>query len=245
MSQPVSPANTPTPNNMPGAAPQTTPPTQTQTTTAPPEKAPDAPANPAPATTTDPQGTEAPPTQQPGESNVDWKERARLWEERAKVKGVTQEALDKAAKWDEYQESQKTEDQKRREADAAKDRRIAELEQKATRETVARETGVPPRFLVGDNEAEMREAAEEFKKVAGTPATQPTSSAVPASVVTSTDKVEGPKQITSRDELAKMSPAETMKAYREGRLTQLGAAPGQGDLAKLQHATKAAATQGK
>lgn len=243
MSQPVSPDNQPTPNSMPGAAaPQTTP-QAPPAATAPPEKAPAAPAPPAPAATPPPAG-DSPPEQQPGESNVDWKERAKLWEDRAKVKGVTQEALDKAKQWDDYQETLKTAEQRQREADAAKDAEILELRQGRDRERVARETGVPPRFLVGKDEAEMRESAEEFQKVTGVTPSTPTSSAVPASVVTSTDKVEGPTQITSRDELAKMSPAERMTAYREGRLSGMGAAPGPGDFRNMQHA-KGAAAQGK
>lgn len=242
MSQPLTnetPAATgPTPNNMPGAAPAAT---QTADNTPPAATTPAA----TPAAPVTPSATpEAPPEQQPGESNLDWKERAKLWEDRAKVKGVTQEALDKAKLWDQYQESQKTEDQRRQESDAAKDLEITTLKETATRERVARDTGVPPTFLVGKSEEEMRSAAEEFKKYATPGAPQPQSSAVPASSVTSTANIEGPKQIKTRDELAHMKGPDIMKAYREGRLSELGAVPGAGDLTNLQHA-KDAATQRK
>lgn len=240
MSQPVGPDNTattPTPNNMPGApaAPQTPPATPPA-----PEKAPAATTTPA-ATPEAAQG-DTPPVQEPGESNVDWKERARIWEDRAKVKGVTQEALDKAKQWDEYQASKRTKEENDAIAMQAKDKEIAELKTQGLRKDIASEFKMPARFVVGKDEAEMREAAAEY--VADRGPAKPTSSAVPADVVTSTDKVEGPKQIESRDELARMSPAQVMDAYREGRLSKLGAVPGQGDFKNLQHA-KAAASQGK
>lgn len=229
MSQPVVTETTPTapvkPSDMPGAAPAA-PQTAENTPSAPAAPAtPDAPAAPA---------TEAAPEQQPGESNIDWKERAKLWEDRAKVKGVTQDSLDKAKKWDEYQESQKTVEQKRAEADAAKDARITELETEGTRKDIARETGVPVELIVGSDEAAMRAAATVAQNWRGNPST----SAAPSGVVTSPDKIEGPKQITSRDELAAMSPADRMVAYRDGRLKNLGAIPGPGDLRNVQHAKK-------
>ena len=94
------------------------------------------------------------------------------------------------------------------------------------RSDVARETGVDPEDIHGSTEDEMRASAERWKqrfdqrleeamKAKSIPA------APPASTVTSNGKIAGPEQITSREELSKLSPSERMKAYQEGRLNSL------------------------
>jgi hypothetical protein len=94
------------------------------------------------------------------------------------------------------------------------------------RSDVARETGVDPEDIHGSTEEEMRASAErwtqrfnqrldEALKAKNVPA------APPASTVTSDGKITGPEQITSKDQLAKLSPADRMKAYRDGRLDGL------------------------
>lgn len=94
------------------------------------------------------------------------------------------------------------------------------------RSDIARETGVDPEDIHGSTEEEMRESAQRWKqrfdqrleealKAKNTPA------APPASTVTANGKIAGPEQITSRDQLAKLSPADRVKAYQEGRLDSL------------------------
>jgi hypothetical protein len=90
---------------------------------------------------------------------------------------------------------------------------------------VARTEGVDPDIIHGDTEDAMRESAQRYKaKVEAAvelalkgraPA------AAPASEVTSNGKVDGPRQITSRDELKNMSPKERLDAYKDGRLDEL------------------------
>lgn len=94
------------------------------------------------------------------------------------------------------------------------------------RSDVARTTGVEPDFIAGKSLEEMQASAqrylesvnariEEALKAKNVPA------APPASTVTANGKIAGPDQITSREELAKLSPADRAKAYEEGRLDQL------------------------
>lgn len=239
MSQPINsdaPTTGPTPNSMPGASPSATQPQDkpaAQPTT--------------PAASTEPQNADETPATSPltdDERSELARLRAvkteeRIWEKRAK------ENFDKATKYDEEQRAKLSKEEQAEIRDREKDTEIATLKENAAREKVSRTTGVPPELIVGKTEEEMQASAEVAAKWRG-PVTPPVqSSAAPASSVTSTDKVEGPKQITSRDELAKMKPADRMQAFRDGRLKDLGAVPGPGDLRNLQHAQKAAAPQGK
>ena len=199
---------TPKPSDMPGAAPAETPST-------PVFQAPTVPETPAPATQS------VPPAPVAGETESEWKQRAKLWEARAK------ENFEKAKKFDEEQAAKRTKEENDALALAEKDRELAQLRAERDRERIARETGVPPELLVGNTEAEMREAAAvalEWNNQQAAAKGKPTA-AVPASTVTSDGRVETPGQITSRDQLARMSPAERMQAMREGRLTSLGFAP--------------------
>lgn len=239
MSQPVnSDATTtgPTPNSMPGAAPSST---QTQEKPAVEPTTPDAPQD---------AQKDAQPSETVGLMDDERTELERLravrteeriWEKRAK------ENFDKAQKYDAEQKAKLPQQEQDRIAREELARENAMLKETAAREKVARTTGVPPELIVGTTEEEMQASAKVAAEWRGPvkPAVQ--SSAAPASSVTSTDKVEGPKQITSRDELARMAPADRMQAFRDGRLKDLGAVPGAGDLRNLQHAQKAAAPQGK
>lgn len=221
MSQPVTePTTTVTPNNMPGAAP-----TATQT----PDKAPPATTTPtAPATTTEKATETAPETgasltaDERSELEMLRKVRTeeRPWEKRAK------ENADAAKKWADHEESLKTEQEKAAERDRQKDERIKELETSKLRGDISHTTGVPEALITGTTEEEMKTAAKIAQDFKGTAQpTLPNSSAAPASSVTSNETIGGPKQVMTRDELAKLPPGERMKAWREGRLTHLGAPP--------------------
>lgn len=95
-----------------------------------------------------------------------------------------------------------------------------------TRADIAREKGVDTRYVSGTNAEEMAAAADAYLAdmqaridaaiaKAKAPVTESTST------VKSGDRVEGPKQIASEAELKALSPAEQMKAYKDGRLDTL------------------------
>jgi predicted component of type VI protein secretion system len=112
-----------------------------------------------------------------------------------------------------------------------RDQRIAALEHDIHLNRASRLSGVPVQFLTGTSEAEVlasTQAAIEWKAAAAQSIPPgPKTSAVLASTVTSADRIEMPSQVSTRDQLSRMSPAERMRAYREGRLVNLGAYPPQ------------------
>lgn len=93
------------------------------------------------------------------------------------------------------------------------------------REKVARTEGLDPEDFSGNTEEEMRANAQRFKaridaevaKRAKTVAP----AAAPASDVTANGKVDGAKQITSRDQLSKMTAKQIVAAQKEGLLDDL------------------------
>jgi hypothetical protein len=113
---------------------------------------------------------------------------------------------------------------------AEKDRRIGQLEAENLRLRLSAEIGVPA-SLLGDasTEAGIRAAADAAlawkAATAALPPSRPQTSALPASTVTSGDRIAmAAGQVTSRDQLARLSPAERLRAWREDRLTTLGVA---------------------
>jgi hypothetical protein len=200
----------PTPNTMPGAEPADT---------AQPESKP-----------TSPKGEVTP--EKTGISAEDLAELNRLrnihkdeskWEKRAK------QNFDDAQRWRELSETLGGKEAKEFDPRAAFDELRKEVEKERTERTradVARTTGVDPDFIAGTTVEEMQASAqryldsvnariEEALKAKNAPA------APPASTVTSNGKIVGPNQITSREELAKLSPDERVKAYEEGRLDSM------------------------
>ena len=113
---------------------------------------------------------------------------------------------------------------------ANRDEQIAALERQIAIDRTSREYGLPPELLGSGQTAEdiERIAADLLAwKAAATPQppSRPTTSAVPASVVTASDRIEMPRQIQTLDELRRMTPAARMQAYRAGLLSSLGANP--------------------
>lgn len=115
-------------------------------------------------------------------------------------------------------------------AKAAVEKLTADLQSERTerlRADVARETSVDPEDIQGSTEEAMRASAERFlvklqKRIDEALAqAKTTPAAPPASTVTSNGKISGPQQITSPEELNRMSPTAVMAAYKEGRLDQL------------------------
>ncbi len=99
---------------------------------------------------------------------------------------------------------------------------------------VAEATGVLPAMIGGSTPAEVWRSASdavEWRRSTGPePPAKPPTAAVSASTVRYTSsgspldgRIVGPQQITTRDQLSRLSPAERMRAYRQGRLSQLGA----------------------
>jgi hypothetical protein len=153
-----------------------------------------------------------------GNAEIDWKAQARKWEARAK------EALtfkDEAEKWREYESSQKSEHEKLAEELARAKAEASEASARLTRYEVAAQKGIPAEaldLLAGATREDLEAAAEKLLALIANqskPKTpQPDSNQgkpVP----------NGVGQITSKEELATMSPAEIMKAKTEGRLDEL------------------------
>lgn len=97
-----------------------------------------------------------------GAADTDWKKEARKWEARAKEAQADREL---AAKWREYETSQKSEHEKLAE-ELAKANAIAnEATSKLTRYEVATEKGIPAEaidLLTGDTKEDLEAAAEKL-----------------------------------------------------------------------------------
>lgn len=99
------------------------------------------------------------------------------------------------------------------------------------RAEVARVKNVDPRYVLGGTQDEMAASADGYLadvearvKAAlqsGTGTVTKSSATESTSTVRGGDRVEGPKQIVSEAELKKLSPANQLKAYEEGRLDKM------------------------
>lgn len=97
------------------------------------------------------------------------KELAKVRSEAADRRIKNRELEEKARKWQEYEESQKTELQKLQDSVAERDKRLAEKDQDILRSKIAREHNVADEdldLLVGD-EANMKRLAERLGKPQG------------------------------------------------------------------------------
>ena len=141
---------------------------------------------------------------------------AREWEKRAK------DAAPAVKKLSEIEEANKTELEKVQAALAAAEKRASETETAALRSQVALAKGLTPtqaKRLVGSTLEELEADAEELltdlRNIA--PKAAPSSDGQGKQG----EPVGQTKQITSRDELQKMSRAEQLAAYKDGRLKDL------------------------
>lgn len=89
---------------------------------------------------------------------------ARIARERAKIPADYDDLKAKAAEFEKWQESQKTEAQKAQERLEAAEKRATELELKATRAEVAASKGVPVELLSGGTRDELEAAADALIK---------------------------------------------------------------------------------
>lgn len=138
-----------------------------------------------------------------------WKALARKNELRAK------ENADKAKRFDEFEESQKTEQQKLIERAEAAENALAAAESARLRASIAAKHGVPEALLTGSTEEALEEAATALLAFKGTPPSTPSSDGQGRQG----DAIGGQlKQITSIDELKQLSAKEQLEARRDGRL---------------------------
>jgi hypothetical protein len=217
------------PGNPPGPQPVSTEPPapqhQAQPVT-PPAPAQQQQPNP-PAPQANPQQQTPPATGEKPPEGESWKEYARLWEQRAKGKGWD-DLEEKARKWEEAEAAKRTQAENDRIAIETERNARVKAETELARERVSRETGVIPELLSGTTEDEMRAAAAKALEWRG-PGAQtpppPATAAVPASEVTSGDKLgHAPNQVQqlTREQFAALSPAERMAAVRAGQCTNIG-----------------------
>lgn len=162
------------------------------------------------------------PATEDGTSEVDkWKAQARKHEKAwlAKSGDLSLEGIEalkaKAAKFDELEEASKSELQKQTERATRAESDRAALQLRVERAEVAATKGVPVELLAGSTREELEAAADAliaFKGVApkAPPATGQGNQGEPLHGQS--------EQITSRDVLKTMSPAEIVKAESEGRL---------------------------
>jgi hypothetical protein len=200
--------STPTPNNMPGAEPKAE---------APKVEAPKAEA--VPPAVNDAAADDAAELARLRKIHADESK----WEKRAK------QNFEDAEKLRELMKTLGGEKSTEFDPKAAFDALNAKLEAAETarvRAEIARTEKVDPEFIHGTSEEDMRASAQRYREAVNAAIEEALKAknvpaAPPASTVTANGKITGADQITSRDQLAKLSPAERLKAYQEGRLDGL------------------------
>ena len=149
---------------------------------------------------------------------TDWEAEARKWKELSrKNEARMKENAEKARLYDEAQEQGKSELQKAQEAAAKAEARAAAMEAEVMRATVAASTGVDADLLSGSSEEELRASAERLIAWRGAqvPKGAPSSDAGIRG-----EQIRAAKQLT-REDLKKMSPAEILKARKDGQLNDI------------------------
>jgi membrane protein involved in colicin uptake len=149
---------------------------------------------------------------------VDWEAEARKWKELSrKNEARMKENAEKAKLYDEAQEQGKSELQKAQEAAAKAEARATALEAKVLRAQVAAAKGVDADLLSGTSQEELEASADRLIAWRGaqTPKGAPSSDAGVRG-----DEIRAVKQLT-REDLKKMSPAEILKARKDGQLNNI------------------------
>ena len=149
---------------------------------------------------------------------VDWEAEARKWKELSrKNESRMKENAEKARLYDEAQEQGKSELQKAQEAAAKAEARAAAMEAEAMRAKVAAATGVDADLLSGSSEEELRASAERLLAWRGA---QVPKGAPATDAGVRGDEIRAARQLT-REDLKKMSPAEIIKARKDGQLNNI------------------------
>ena len=165
-----------------------------------------------PTETVEPETVEVAPQ---GAPETDWKAEARKWEARAKADHET------ANKWREYEQSQKSEHEKLAEELAAAQAKASQAEAELLRLRIAAEKGIAGdavKLLKGTSEDELVAEAELLLSLIADQS-KPKTPIPDANQGKPTQAVAG--QITDRNVLKDMSPAELMAAKKAGRLDSL------------------------
>jgi hypothetical protein len=152
-----------------------------------------------------------------GAPETDWKKEARKWEARAKE---AQSFKDAAEKWREYEQNQKSEQEKLAEKLAAAEALASEASAKLTRYEIASQKGIPTEaldLLTGSTREELELAADKLLSLIG----EQTKTKLPMPDVNQGKPAPAAVGQLTKDDLASMTPAEIMKAKNEGRLNEL------------------------
>ena len=145
-----------------------------------------------------------------------WKAHARDWEKRAKANS------DAAERLKEIEDANKSELDRERERATTAEAQVALIRLEADRNAVALAKGLTPtqaKRLMGANREELEADADEL--LVDLKASRPSAAASAEGQGKQGEAVGQSKQITSREELQKMSPAQIVQAQQEGRLDGL------------------------
>lgn len=140
-----------------------------------------------------------------------WKALARKNESRAK------ENAEKAKKFDELEEANKSEQQKLQDQLAAAQKALADAETGRLRASIAAKHGVPEGLLSGGDEEALEASAQALLQFRGNVPKAPT----PDGQGKVGEPIGGAKQITSRDQLKSMTSAQIEEARKSGALDGL------------------------
>jgi hypothetical protein len=140
-----------------------------------------------------------------------WKAMSKKNEQRAK------ENLDKAKRFDEFEEANKTDMEKLLARAEAAEKAVLDASARTLRAEVAASKGVPLELLSGATQEELEASADIALAFKGT---MP-KAATPEGAGNVGEPISGVTQIVSRDQLKSMSQADINKARAEGRLDEL------------------------
>jgi hypothetical protein len=168
---------------------------------------------------TEPVATDAAATPEPSTADKapekDWQAEAEKWKAFARKHEDTAKAnADKAKRFEEFEESQKSETQKAVDRAAAAEARIAEIEARALRAEVAAAKGIPANLLSGSTQEELEASADALIAFRGEK---------PKPDFGAGDRgsdVGAGKALTEAD-LKDMTPTQINEARRAGRLDNL------------------------
>jgi hypothetical protein len=159
----------------------------------------------------------------PTEKAVDWQAEAEKWKTLSRKNEETAKANSSAAKkLAELEEANKSEIEKAQARADAAEKELNQSRIQALRAEVALDKKLTPsqaKRLVGSTREELEADADEL--LADLKNTAPAGAPTPDGQGKQGDPVGQTKQITSRDELSKMTREEKLAAYRDGRLKSL------------------------
>ena len=149
---------------------------------------------------------------------TDWEAEARKWKDLSrKNEARAKDNAEKARLYDKAQEEGKSELQKALDAAQKAESRAAALEAQVLCAKVAAPKGVDAELMAGSPQEEQEESADKLLAWRGdkTPKAPPSSDAGDRGT-----QIKGASQLT-REDLRSMSPAEIVKANKDGRLNEL------------------------